>query len=563
MLSSTAEEYLEPILSTISNKLKFSESLAGVTLVALANGAPDVFAAFAAAGDSGSGGITLSVGSLFGAGCFVSSVVLAGVLLSARGGRIQVESSALIRDCAFYFIGTAWILILGIVGEIGMVGVIGLFVNYFVFIGIVIHQELKYKKEEQRREQEEQEIRARNPSFMVNFTEHYMPPSNYDKVEPIMESINETRDEDEGEDEEREKEKQEEKQEEEPEEQTVKMNTKLNLSTLLKNQYIVYTKPEEKMTSFDIAKPGSSAAEKRKAFKRQGTHSYTVRTKFHFHVLRHKMWNELNELQESTFIGKILSLCKAPFNILRNFTIPSSTEEKWNKAILLVQPLTTSVFCLWQFGWLDDVLETRPRRILYIVTVIACVFALWRTTHTKKVPQGLFGFFLLVLGFMTCIVWINFVANVFVDFIHLLSVMSGLPGNYLGLTVLAWGNSMNDLFVDSALARKGLGQVAISGVFAGQFFNLSIGFGISLIRQTLSSPTGSVSFDLLGKDPSNVNLVSMILICCLLLNIFSTIVYGAVSKYELKKGYGVYLVSCYLGFFVAATLLIMVFKGEA
>ena len=50
LLGSTADIYLSPALETISEKLGCSESLAGVTLLALGNGAPDMFAAISAGG---------------------------------------------------------------------------------------------------------------------------------------------------------------------------------------------------------------------------------------------------------------------------------------------------------------------------------------------------------------------------------------------------------------------------------------------------------------------------------------------------------------------------------
>ena len=49
-LGSTADMYLSPALEVISDKLSCSESLAGVTLLALGNGAPDVFASLSAGG---------------------------------------------------------------------------------------------------------------------------------------------------------------------------------------------------------------------------------------------------------------------------------------------------------------------------------------------------------------------------------------------------------------------------------------------------------------------------------------------------------------------------------
>jgi len=47
-LSSTADDYLSPALEFLTEKSGISESLAGVTLLALGNGAPDVFAAISA-----------------------------------------------------------------------------------------------------------------------------------------------------------------------------------------------------------------------------------------------------------------------------------------------------------------------------------------------------------------------------------------------------------------------------------------------------------------------------------------------------------------------------------
>ena len=51
-LASTADVYLSPSLEYMTIKFGLSESLAGVTLLAFGNGAPDVFSAIAAASSS-------------------------------------------------------------------------------------------------------------------------------------------------------------------------------------------------------------------------------------------------------------------------------------------------------------------------------------------------------------------------------------------------------------------------------------------------------------------------------------------------------------------------------
>ena len=95
ILGSTADNYLSPALAKISITLGLSESLAGVTLLALGNGAPDVITAIAASGDDE--GIFLAVGSLMGGGLFISGIVSA-VVMFASDKPIHLLGRTLTRD---------------------------------------------------------------------------------------------------------------------------------------------------------------------------------------------------------------------------------------------------------------------------------------------------------------------------------------------------------------------------------------------------------------------------------------------------------------------------------
>jgi sodium/potassium/calcium exchanger 6 len=140
-LGSTADLYLSPALEAISDKFSCSESLAGVTLLALGNGAPDVFAAMAAGGDSASNGDSLlSVSALFGSALFVSCIVL---VLSANASsdnkQIRVTKRFFIRDLIFYYIASLYVLYIMIFkGEIDYLLAAGFFVIYLTFVGIVV-----------------------------------------------------------------------------------------------------------------------------------------------------------------------------------------------------------------------------------------------------------------------------------------------------------------------------------------------------------------------------------------------------------------------------------------
>jgi sodium/potassium/calcium exchanger 6 len=47
-------------------------------------------------------------------------------------------------------------------------------------------------------------------------------------------------------------------------------------------------------------------------------------------------------------------------------------------------------------------------------------------------------------------------------------------GQVLGLTVLAWGNSVGDMSTNCAMARKGLANMAMTACYAGPVFNLLV-----------------------------------------------------------------------------------------
>ena len=94
LLSSTADIYLSPALEAISEKLNCSESLAGVTLLAFGNGAPDLFAAISAGGTTVDQN-NLLMSNLFGGVFLVSTIVLYLVLKASQmsgdtGKKIQV-----------------------------------------------------------------------------------------------------------------------------------------------------------------------------------------------------------------------------------------------------------------------------------------------------------------------------------------------------------------------------------------------------------------------------------------------------------------------------------------
>jgi solute carrier family 24 (sodium/potassium/calcium exchanger), member 6 len=83
-------------------------------------------------------------------------------------------------------------------------------------------------------------------------------------------------------------------------------------------------------------------------------------------------------------------------------------------------------------------------------------------------------------GFFSCIVWVFMLAGELIVCLEALGIIWKLPSAYLGLTVLAWGNCIGDLFSICALARRGLGEMALAGAYGGPVFNLLFGLGLAI-----------------------------------------------------------------------------------
>jgi sodium/potassium/calcium exchanger 6 len=128
LLSDTSNRYLSPALTILSDKLNMSQNLAGVTFLALGNGAPDVISGIVASEDSG--GIEFTVGSLTAAGVFVTCIVFSSVVLLAD--KVQLTRQLFLRDVLLYLITIVILMLFSLNGKINLWEAIGFFSLYIV-----------------------------------------------------------------------------------------------------------------------------------------------------------------------------------------------------------------------------------------------------------------------------------------------------------------------------------------------------------------------------------------------------------------------------------------------
>ncbi|KAK9765472.1 hypothetical protein K7432_006183 [Basidiobolus ranarum] len=103
--------------------------------------------------------------------------------------------------------------------------------------------------------------------------------------------------------------------------------------------------------------------------------------------------------------------------------------------------------------------------------------------HSIKVATMLYLYelFCSFITFFMSILWIYLVSNEIVALLASLGTILSLSKAIIGLTVLAWGNSLGDLFADVAMARAGFFRVAFTAVWAGPIQNLLLTLGITLL----------------------------------------------------------------------------------
>jgi sodium/potassium/calcium exchanger 6 len=142
MLGSTAEDFFSPSLEMFSMKMGLPPRFAGVTLLALGNGAADVSATVSAISQNPQEGYQMALGALTGAGMFVGTVVAGIVIVIAGGVKCR---GALVRDLCMY------VITLGVVygyfntGEIGVGAIHSFFWLYLSFVIVVLVADIYHR----------------------------------------------------------------------------------------------------------------------------------------------------------------------------------------------------------------------------------------------------------------------------------------------------------------------------------------------------------------------------------------------------------------------------------
>ncbi len=525
-LSQAAANYFSPTLATISRKLQMNHDLAGVTLLALGNGAPDVFSIIASFKKSAEDP-SVGIGAIIGASLFASALIIGSIAIVCP---CEINAVVYIRDCFFHLLAAIAIGWFHVVGEVTLSMAALLFVVYLIYIVIVMssarlgchnvedvdyahshnHPEMHdhHSHAEEGRHSLSDKGHSHDHHRQVNYSHshelhrhdgnhlshsldfehdhhhhHQSAASTYSyDHELVLQLISSSHEE-----------------VEEDEQRALVLRTS-------SDQYGTFQQQQQKQQHthdhdhyHHHMNLKSESEEAINALNNNPTilghiqyyfakllisldwRTFALQRRFH-HQLIINEWKTF-----STFYQYYYQCIEFPITLLHDLSIPSLEEGSWNQIYAILHPildLLLLVYISTKFEGDEKWLGMSPLVFCFVIGGCMSLFIALTTKRSEAPSSFIFQCIWTIMAFVMCIVWISFFADELVVCLTALGNILEIPSGLLGITILAWGNGIGDYCTNLAIAKQGYGAMAIAGSNAGPIFNILIGFGISLFYST-------------------------------------------------------------------------------
>ena len=550
LLSSTAEDYFSPSLEMCTVQLKLPPRFAGVTLLALGNGAADISSTVQAIVMDETDGYQLALGALTGAAMMAGGVIAGLIILNSnipRDGSATAAASssfvscrgALVRDVVALIVTTLVVwnqLASGVIEQRSINVFVTLYVVFVitVLVADIYHRIIVVPRLTTVVEHEEHHSRSQDPSVLVT-SEVERPAA--DRSSALAKSRDDN-----------------------PPSLT-NINTRPARHQLqpcdgrqdewLQQDGIVLPDATSSRTTLDEDTGGGGYALLHEhidyvcstndegsfgASNWSGAWHDTTQD-----VIRHAkdVWVEYFSDGDLHTGERFLLLCELPFTIVRKATIPIPCDGYYNRGVLALSVACSPLwfaFYLWD-GYEINVLSVKEGTIPYAFLSWLCGAIAMGILLLRFAPGGdgsmrlIFAVPLALYGFVMAATWMDLLADHLVALLDFIGIVFRIPRTIMGLTVLAWGNSIGDLSTNITMARKGFANMALTACFAEPVFNILIGLGLGF--SNLASVT--------GKSDRVVTLTPSIRLgfVCMVLNGSAILIAGVVfGKGKLEPSYG-------------------------
>ncbi|XP_010224463.1 PREDICTED: sodium/potassium/calcium exchanger 2 isoform X2 [Tinamus guttatus] len=186
--------------------------------------------------------------------------------------------------------------------------------------------------------------------------------------------------------------------------------------------------------------------------------------------------------------------------------------------------------------------DTPRKQITYLI-VLPIVFPLWVSLPDVRNPKSRKFF---PITFFGSISWIGFFSYLMVWWAHQVGETIGISEEIMGLTILAAGTSIPDLITSVIVARKGLGDMAVSSSVGSNIFDITVGLPLPWLLYAVINSFAPVTVS------SNGLFCAIVLLFIMLLFVILSI---AFCKWRMNKILGFLMFGLYFVFLVVSVLL--------
>ncbi|XP_019270932.2 sodium/potassium/calcium exchanger 2 isoform X1 [Panthera pardus] len=186
---------------------------------------------------------------------------------------------------------------------------------------------------------------------------------------------------------------------------------------------------------------------------------------------------------------------------------------------------------------------SNPRKQVTFLIVLPIVFPLWITLPDVRKPSSRKFFPITFFGSIT---WIAVFSYLMVWWAHQVGETIGISEEIMGLTILAAGTSIPDLITSVIVARKGLGDMAVSSSVGSNIFDITVGLPLPWLLYTIIHRFQPVAVS------SNGLFCAIVLLFIMLLFVILSI---ALCKWRMNKVLGFIMFGLYFVFLVVSVLL--------
>ncbi|XP_068059649.1 sodium/potassium/calcium exchanger 1-like isoform X3 [Anomalospiza imberbis] len=186
--------------------------------------------------------------------------------------------------------------------------------------------------------------------------------------------------------------------------------------------------------------------------------------------------------------------------------------------------------------------DSRTKQAIYLF-LFPIVFPLWSTLPDVRNSESKKFF---VITFFGSILWIAAFSYLMVWWAHQVGETIGISEEIMGLTILAAGTSIPDLITSVIVARKGLGDMAVSSSVGSNIFDITVGLPVPWFLFSIFNGLSPVAVS------SNGLFCAIVLLFLMLLFVILSI---AACRWKMNKLLGLTMFALYFVFLIISVML--------